>query len=74
MYLLGWRLIEYLKKFSESALGGAMHLTWLRQAHGVCEEHDDIATTSLIEVNIEETERRTWFVFEASPPQDTSGH
>lgn len=38
----------------------------LREAHGVCEEHNDIATTSLIEVWIDESERRTWFLFEAS--------
>ena len=37
----------------------------LREAHGVCDEHDDIATASLIEVWIDETERRTWFLFEA---------
>ena len=46
----------------------------LREAYGVCQEHDDIATTSLIEVYIDETERRTWFLFEASRPQGTSGH
>ncbi|MBC7547622.1 MAG: DNA starvation/stationary phase protection protein [Polaromonas sp.] len=46
----------------------------LREAHSVCEEHNDIATTSLIEVYIDETERRTWFLFEASRPQDTAGH
>jgi starvation-inducible DNA-binding protein len=46
----------------------------LREAHGVCQEHNDIATTSLIEVYIDETERRTWFLFEASRPADTSGH
>jgi starvation-inducible DNA-binding protein len=38
----------------------------LRQAHNVCDEHHDIATASLIEVWIDETERRTWFLFEAS--------
>ncbi len=38
----------------------------LREAHGVCDEHHDIATTSLIEVWIDETERRTWFLFESS--------
>ncbi|WP_424107618.1 Dps family protein [Paraburkholderia sp.] len=38
----------------------------LREAHNVCEEHRDIATASLIEVWIDETERRTWFLFEAS--------
>ncbi len=46
----------------------------LREAHNVCEDHKDIATTSLIEVYIDETERRTWFLFESSRPQDTSGH
>ena len=38
----------------------------LRDAHGVCEEHRDIATASLIEVWIDETERRTWFLYEAT--------
>ena len=38
----------------------------LREAHNVCDEHRDVATTSLIEVWIDETERRTWFLFEAT--------
>jgi starvation-inducible DNA-binding protein len=46
----------------------------LREAHNVCDEHRDIATASLIEVWIDETERRTWFLFEASRQGDTSGH
>jgi starvation-inducible DNA-binding protein len=46
----------------------------LREAHNVCEEHRDIATASLIEVWIDETERRTWFLFEASQRQMTAGH
>ena len=46
----------------------------LREAHGVCEGHEDIATASLIEVWIDETERRTWFLFEASRHADSSGH
>ncbi|HWM42467.1 MAG TPA: DNA starvation/stationary phase protection protein [Burkholderiales bacterium] len=37
----------------------------LREAHNVCDEHRDIATASLIEVWVDETERRTWFLFEA---------
>jgi starvation-inducible DNA-binding protein len=36
----------------------------LRAKHKICEEHKDIATTSLIEVWIDETERRTWFLSE----------
>ena len=46
----------------------------LREAHDVCDEHRDIASASLIEVWIDETERRTWFLFEASRPGDSSGH
>src|SRR5580693_8854253 len=38
----------------------------LREAHEVCDDHNDVATTSLIEVWIDETERRTWFLFEAT--------
>ncbi len=39
------------------------HLTrYLRAAHEVCEKHNDVATASLIEVWIDETERRTWFL------------
>jgi starvation-inducible DNA-binding protein len=36
----------------------------LRDAHEVCEKHGDVATTSLIEVWIDETERRVWFLSE----------
>lgn len=46
----------------------------LREAHAVCESHDDCATTSLIEVWIDETERRTWFLFETCGRCDSSGH
>jgi starvation-inducible DNA-binding protein len=38
----------------------------LREAHNVCDEHRDVATASLIEVWIDETERRAWFLFEAT--------
>ncbi|MFA6230244.1 MAG: DNA starvation/stationary phase protection protein [Rhodanobacter sp.] len=46
----------------------------LREAHGVCDERRDIATASLIEEWIDETERRTWFLFETSRRGDSSGH
>jgi starvation-inducible DNA-binding protein len=45
----------------------------LREAHNVCDDHRDIATTSLIEVWIDETERRTWFLFEASRHGNATG-
>src|SRR5204863_6499788 len=37
----------------------------LREIHEVCDEHRDIASASPIEVWIDESERRTWFLFEA---------
>src|SRR5574337_370961 len=46
----------------------------MREVHGVCEEHRDVATASLIEVWIDETERRTWFLFESGRRGDSSGH
>ena len=36
----------------------------LRSAHELCEKHNDVATTSLIENWIDETERRAWFLSE----------
>src|SRR5262245_12656277 len=38
----------------------------MREAHVVCEEHRDVATASLIEVWIDEAERRVWFLYETS--------
>lgn len=38
----------------------------LREVHEVCDEHRDVATASLIENWIDETEQRAWFLFEAS--------
>ena len=36
----------------------------LRAAHEVCDRHNDVATASLIEVWIDESEKRTWFLAE----------
>jgi starvation-inducible DNA-binding protein len=46
----------------------------LRAAHDVCDEHKDIASASLIENWIDETERRAWFLFESSRNADSGGH
>jgi starvation-inducible DNA-binding protein len=42
----------------------------MRVAHELCAEHGDVATTSQLEVYIDETERRAWFLYEATrdPP------
>jgi starvation-inducible DNA-binding protein len=37
----------------------------MRETHGVCDEHGDVATASLLEVWIDEAEKCTWFLFEA---------
>ncbi|MBA3662006.1 MAG: DNA starvation/stationary phase protection protein [Gammaproteobacteria bacterium] len=36
----------------------------MRAAHEVCDKANDVATASFLEVFIDETERRTWFLFE----------
>jgi len=46
----------------------------LREAHGVCDEYGDVAGASLLENWIDEAERRTWFLFEASRRGDGTGH
>jgi starvation-inducible DNA-binding protein len=37
---------------------------YLRSAHEICDKHDDVAIASVIEVWIDQTERRTWFLSE----------
>ena len=46
----------------------------MRDAHEVADDHDDIATASLIENWIEQTEKRTWFLFEAARDASDHGH
>jgi starvation-inducible DNA-binding protein len=38
----------------------------MRETHNVCDEYNDVATASLLEVWIDEAERRAWFLFEAT--------
>jgi len=65
--------VEPLDMLAELRDDSKMLAGRLREAHDVCDEHRDIATASLIEVWIDETERRTWFLFE-STRQGTPGH
>ena len=46
----------------------------MRECHKLCDGHEDVATASLLENFIDEAERRTWFLFEASRKADGSGH
>ena len=59
-YVSALDMIAELREDNKTLLGA------LRTAHDVCEEHGDFATTSLIEIWIDETERRLWFLFEAA--------
>ncbi len=46
----------------------------MRETHKVCDDHEDVATASLLEEYIDQTERRTWFLFEAMQGADGTGH
>lgn len=46
----------------------------MRKAHKIADDHEDVATASLLETYIDATEKRTWFLFEASRKADGSGH
>ncbi|HTQ06661.1 MAG TPA: DNA starvation/stationary phase protection protein [Polyangiaceae bacterium] len=45
----------------------------LREVHELCDKHRDIATASLLEVWIDETERRAWFLFASIARPDSGG-
>jgi starvation-inducible DNA-binding protein len=46
----------------------------MREAHKLADEHDDVATASLLETFIDSAEKRTWFLFEASRAAERTGH
>jgi SAM-dependent methyltransferase len=56
--------VDPLDMLAELREDNKMLAARLREVHDVCDEHRDIATASLIEVWIDETERRTWFLSE----------
>ena len=58
--------VEPLDMLAELAEDNKALTARFRQAHNLCDQHRDVATASLIEVWIDETERRTWFLFEAT--------
>jgi starvation-inducible DNA-binding protein len=45
----------------------------MREAHDLCDEHNDVATASLLEVFIDEAEKRVWFLYEAGRRGSPSG-
>src|SRR5437867_10644077 len=58
--------VEPLDMLAELAEDNKELTARLREAHNVCDEHRDVATASLIETWIDETERRARFLFEAT--------
>src|SRR5881398_2210968 len=56
--------VEPLDMIAELAEDNKTLAARLRETHNVCDEHREVATASLIEVWIDETERRTWFLSE----------
>jgi starvation-inducible DNA-binding protein len=45
----------------------------MREAHNVCDEYGDVATASVLEVWIDEAERRAWFLFETTRAGESAG-
>jgi starvation-inducible DNA-binding protein len=58
--------VEPHDMLAELAEDNRMLTARLRETHEVCDEHHDVASASLIEVWIDESERRTWFLFETT--------
>ena len=46
----------------------------MREAHSICDAAEDSGAAGLLETFIDETERRTWFLFEAARGADATGH
>jgi len=50
------------------------HIQNMREAHALADKHEDVATASLLEMYIDDAEKRCWFLFEASRGADRTGH
>ena len=64
------RRLDMLAELRDDNMQLAAHM---RETHGVCDEHGDVATASLLENWIDEAEQRVWFLFEASRRGDEPG-
>jgi starvation-inducible DNA-binding protein len=58
--------VDALDMLSELREDNRALLASMREAHDLCDEENDVATASLLEVWIDETERRIWFLFEVT--------
>ena len=58
--------VDPLDMLSELREDNTALLASMRRTHELCDDHNDVATASLLENWIDETEKRAWFLFEAS--------
>ena len=58
--------VEPLDMLAELRADNKRLVSIMREVHDVCDSYGDVATASLLEVWIDETERRTWFLFETT--------
>ncbi len=58
------RFVEPKEMVKRLMLDNKAFVKHMREAHEVCAHYNDVATTSVLEVLIDEAERRTWFLFE----------
>ena len=49
------------------------YIASIRQVHEICNEHEDVATASLLENYIDEAEKRVWFLYETGRPATATG-
>jgi len=49
-------------------------ITAMREAHDLCDEHNDVATASLLENYIDAAEKRVWFLYEIGRKGSPDGH
>jgi starvation-inducible DNA-binding protein len=60
--------VSPLDMIAELRDDNAMLTQYMREAHRLCDEAEDVATASLLENWIDETEKRVWFLFECGRP------
>jgi starvation-inducible DNA-binding protein len=64
------RPLDMLAELREDNLLLAAHM---HEAYAICEQHGDVASASLLGTWIDEAERRIWYLFETSRPNDAAG-
>jgi starvation-inducible DNA-binding protein len=66
--------VSPLNMLAELMDDNKVHVANMRTAHKLADSHKDVATASLLEIFIDEAEKRAWFLFEASRGADATGH